>query len=67
MQNLTSIYEITKGLSSYDHSSDHQVYITAENAQRTIYVGDLPKSITYLDLSEFFEQNVGPCNITIKR
>jgi hypothetical protein len=51
--------------SGQDH--ENTVYITAENAQRTIFVADLPKSITYLDLSEFFEQNIGPCNINIKR
>jgi hypothetical protein len=47
--------------------NENTVFITAENAQRTLYVADLPKSITYLDLSEFFEQNIGPCNLTIKR
>ena len=41
--------------------------LMAKNAQRTIYLADLPKNITYIELSEFFEQNIGPCKITIKR
>lgn len=45
----------------------HNVYITTDNAPRTIYVADLPKSITYLELSEFMEKNIGTCVITIKR
>ncbi len=66
MQNFTQLFEITKA-ASHAKDFDNQVYITAENAARTIYIADLPKSITYLDLSEYFETNVGPCSITIKR
>lgn len=69
MQNFSQLYEITKAAASSNTVTelDNQVYITSENAPRTIYVADLPRSITYLDLSEFFEQNIGPCSITIKR
>jgi hypothetical protein len=68
MQNFSQLFEFSKAVnvaSGFDN--ENTVFITAENAQRTLYVADLPKSITYLDLSEFFEQNIGPCNITIKR
>ncbi len=68
MQNFSSLYELTKAVTGTSGlENENTVFITAENAQRTLYVADLPKSITYLDLSEFFEQNIGPCNITIKR
>ena len=69
MQQFNQLIEITKAAASANVTSeyDNQVFITAENAARTIYLADLPKSITYLDLSEFFEQKVGPCQITIKR
>ena len=46
---------------------DNRVFITAENAARTIYLADLPKSASYIELSEFFENQVGPCMIAIKR
>ena len=68
MQNFSQLFEFSKAVnvaSAFD--TENNVYITAENAQRTLYVADLPKSITYLDLSEFYEQNIGPCNISIKR
>lgn len=67
MQNFTQLFEITKAAAHSHKDFDNQVYITAENAARTIYLADLPKSITYLELSEYFEANVGPCQITIKR
>ena len=67
MQNISQLFEFTKAATtSYGHF-DNQVYISAENSARTIYLADLPKSITYFDISEFFETNVGPCSITIKR
>jgi hypothetical protein len=71
MQNFTQLFEITKAaqqanFSSADTYSD-QIYVTEENKARTLYIADLPKSITLLDLSEFFETNVGPCTICIKR
>ena len=39
----------------------------ADNAHKMIYVADLPKTTGYLDLSDFFEKNIGPCQICIKR
>jgi RNA recognition motif-containing protein len=32
-----------------------------------IFVSDLPKTTNYLDLADFYEKNVGPCQINIKR
>lgn len=32
-----------------------------DNAHRMIYVSDLPKATSYLDLSDFYEKNIGPC------
>lgn len=67
MQNLTQLFDLTKTANNSRNEFDNQVHITSENACRTIYIADLPKSITYLDLSEFFEEKVGPCSISIKR
>lgn len=39
----------------------------ADNAHKMIYVADLPKTTGYLDLSDYFEKHVGPCQICIKR
>jgi RNA recognition motif-containing protein len=39
----------------------------AENAHRMIFISDLPKSTSYMDLSDYYEKNVGPCQICIKR
>ena len=70
MQNFSKIFEITNaaaaGLSG-GSDFDNRVYVSPENAARTIYLADLPKSVSYLELSEYFEQNVGPCMIAIKR
>jgi hypothetical protein len=58
MQNFSQLFEITKAAaaatSTHENYSD-QVYVTEENKARTLYIADLPKSITLLDLSEFFE------------
>ena len=70
MQNFTQLFEITKAAAASGNSFDiyaDQVYVTEENKARTLYIADLPKSITLLDLSEYFETNVGPCTICIKR
>jgi len=70
MQNFSQLFEITKAAAAATNTHDtysDQVYVTEENKARTLYIADLPKSITLLDLSEFFEQNVGPCTICIKR
>ena len=39
----------------------------AENAHRMIFISDLPRTTAYLDLSDYYEKNVGPCQICIKR
>lgn len=38
-----------------------------ENAHRMIFVSDLPRTTAYLDVTDFYEKNVGPCQICIKR
>ncbi len=68
MQNFSQLIDITRNHNGgATHENENTVFITAENALRTLYIADLPKSITYVELSDFFEQNIGPCNITIKR
>jgi hypothetical protein len=36
-------------------------------AASTIYVADLPRKTSYIDLAECFEKQIGPCEIIIKR
>ena len=68
MQNFSQLIDITRAINGGSNlDNENTLFITAENAQRTLYLADLPKNITYIELSEFFEQNIGPCNITIKR
>lgn len=38
-----------------------------ENSHKMIFVSDLPKTTSYLDMAEYYEKNVGPCQINIKR
>ena len=59
MDNLSKLVELTKGTSISDY--DSRIYVSAENANRTIYLADLPKNTSYMDLSEYFENRVGPC------
>ena len=65
MDNLTKLVELTKGSSLSEY--DNRIYVSAENANRTIYLADLPRNTSYIDLSEYFEKKVGPCVIAIKR
>ena len=70
MQNFSKIFEMTQSAAQGligGSDFENRVYITQENAARTIYLADLPKSVSYMELSEFFEQQVGPCMIAIKR
>jgi len=63
MQNFT---QILKKFSCSDQTG--QLSGTAAlDPHRTIFVADLPKSITYLELSDYFEQGIGPCEINIRR
>ena len=41
--------------------------IRTEFLDSTIYVADLPLTITYQDLAAVFEQQIGACDIVIKR
>ena len=65
MDNLTKLVELTKGSSLSEY--DNRIYVSAENANRTIYLADLPRNTSYMDLSDFFESRVGSCQIAIKR
>jgi hypothetical protein len=69
MQNFTELLMMNQNASKGGYKDLHQtsLFITSDNAPRTVYVADLPKSITYLELSEFFEKNIGTCQIAIKR
>ena len=68
MQHFTELLMMNQR-GGHPHNKDfpYQVFITPDNAPRTIYVADLPKSITYLELSEYMEKNIGNCVIAIKR
>lgn len=67
MENITKLIELTKGATSSSIDFENRLYVSAENAKRTIFLADLPRSTSYLDLSEYFERKVGPCLIAIKR
>jgi hypothetical protein len=43
------------------------LYVSQESAGRTIFLADLPRNTSYIDLSEYFEKIIGPCVIQIKR
>jgi len=45
----------------------NRIYITADSAPQTIFLADLPRQTSYNDISELFEKEIGPCNISIKR
>lgn len=47
--------------------SSVNLYVSAESASRTVFLADLPRNTSYLDLSSYFEKEVGPCVISIKR
>ena len=40
---------------------------SSENSHKMIFIADLPRSTAYLDISDFYERNVVPCQICIKR
>lgn len=72
MHNFTNnLLEVTKAAASHmaaaksgSNPFDHSMSV---NSAHTIFLADLPKSITYLELSEYFQQNVGACQIKITR
>ena len=43
------------------------LYVSQESASRTIFLADLPRNTSYIDLSDYFEKTIGPCVIAIKR
>lgn len=46
----------------------NQIYRSnAENSHKMIYLSDLPKNISYLEISDYYESRIGPCQISIKR
>ena len=65
MDQLSKLVELTKGTSMGD--TDSRIYVSAENSNRTIYLADLPRNTSYMDLSEYFESRIGSCQISIKR
>lgn len=65
MDGLSKLVELTKGSSLSDH--DSKLYVSAENAARTLYLADLPRNTSYLDIAEYFENRIGSCLIAIKR
>ena len=67
MQNFSDLLLMNSARVSGGKGDYDRLYISSDNMPRTIYVADLPKSITYLELSEFFEKNIGTCALTIKR
>ena len=42
-------------------------FVQPMNVSSTLYLADLPRNTSYLDLSEIFEKNIGACTISIKR
>jgi hypothetical protein len=46
---------------------DFRASTAQDNAHRMIYIADLPRHTSYLDISDFYEKNIGPCQICIKR
>ena len=59
MDQLSKLVELTKGSSISDY--DSRIYVSAENANRTIYLADLLRNTSYMDLSEFYEHSIGSC------
>lgn len=59
--------ELTKGSSFTEN--ENNVYISTENANRTIYLADLPKGTSYLEIADYFESkaDITSCQIQIKR
>ena len=61
MENLSKLIELTKSASTSNIDFENRLYVSRENARKTLFLADLPRTTSYLDLSEFFEQKVGPC------
>ena len=59
MDNLKQLIDLTKGASSSLLEFDNRVQVTSENARRTIFLADLPRTTSYIDLIDFFDLNRG--------
>jgi|LakMenE01Jun11ns_1017448.scaffolds.fasta_scaffold8920079_1 hypothetical protein len=56
MENLSKLIELTKSANASNIDFENRLYVSSENARKTIFLADLPRTTSYLDLSEFFEQ-----------
>jgi hypothetical protein len=52
---------------SFNNDESKPLQIPSDRYHNTVYVSDLPKTTSYMDMSEIFEKKVGPCTITMKR
>lgn len=41
--------------------------VASENAHKMIFISDLPRNTAYLDVADYYEKHIGPCQICIKR
>ena len=53
----------------YPAELDSKIFFSHDNANRTVFLADLPKGTSYIEISDFFENKVGftPSQISIKR
>jgi hypothetical protein len=67
--NFTKLIEAAALISNPGGQDDTSVNFSVDpaSASRTIFLADLPRSTSYLDISSYFEEKVGPCVIAIKR
>ena len=57
---------VTSGSGNFlQEDSSVTFHVSTESANRTIFLADLPRNTSYLHLSSFFEDNIGPCVIYI--
>lgn len=66
ISNSNQIYKNKRMLNNIE-VKENSLPMGPANIAATVYVADLPKATSYLELAEFFEKNGGPCNIVIKR
>ena len=69
MDAIQKLIHLSQGNSQASSAAleDTKIYVSAENANRTIYLADLPRNTSYMDISEFYESKIGSCQIMIKR
>lgn len=66
MQDSTEFADFAAALLQQTNQSQKSS-ATNSKVSCTIYVADLPRTTSYLDLYECFEKGIGPCDIIIKR